>query len=53
MSDLKKFIVSTIANDELSARAVKRLEKISNDMDKGKGRRFNTMTSVKTYLRNI
>lgn len=53
VSDLKKFIANIVANDELNVRTVKKLEKISKDIDGGKGKRFNTVTSLKTYLRNI
>ena len=53
VSDLKKIIIGSVLNDELNTRTIKKLEKISKNIDKGEGKRFNTTTSVKTYLRNI
>jgi hypothetical protein len=53
VSDLKQFIINTVTNDELNVRTIKKLEKISKEVDIGGGKRFKTISSVKRYLHNL
>lgn len=51
IEDLRKFVIETMRKEEVSPSVIKRLEKISRSLDKGKGKSFNSTPSFKSYLR--
>lgn len=51
ITDLRDFIIETIKKEELKPFAIKRIEKISRSIDKGSGKKFNSIGSLKSYLK--
>lgn len=49
---LKKMVV-LLAKDEVTSQYAKKLEKRSRALDAGKGKRFSTMRSFKSYLKTL
>jgi hypothetical protein len=49
---LQKVVIET-SRDEIDPRVILRLEKISSNLDKGKGKRFSSITSFKNYLKKL
>lgn len=52
VGELKKIILE-VASEELKPSVIKRLERRSRDIDRGKGKRFNNLTSLKSYLARL
>ena len=51
--DLLQKVVFENSKDEINSSTMKRLEKISLDLDNGKGERFSSFSSFKNYLKKL
>ena len=51
--DFLQKIIFESSKDEINPTKMKRLERISLDLDNGKGRRFSSFSSFKSYLRDL
>ena len=51
--DLLQKIVFENSKDEISIDKMKYLEKISFDLDNNKGKKFSSVSSFRTYLKNL
>lgn len=53
IADLKNFVIKEIKIDELNSSVIKQMGKISKSIDKGNGKFFNSITSLRSYLKNL
>ena len=51
--DLLQKVVFENSKDEIDSSLLKRFEKISFNLDAGKGKKFSSISSFKTYLRGL
>jgi len=51
--DFLQKIVFETSKDEIDSRLIKRYEKISTDLDQGKGKKFHSVSAFKTYLKDL
>jgi hypothetical protein len=51
--DLLQKVIFESSKDEVNPSVMKRLERISFDLDNNKGKKFSSISSFKNYLRNL
>lgn len=51
--DLLQKVVFENSKDEINPSVIKHFEKISVDLDNNKGKKFNSISSFKNYLRKL
>ena len=51
--NLRDFVIEAIRNEEVKPSTIRRMEKISRSMDKGNKKAINSLSSLKTYFKNL